>query len=313
MSLLCQRREASIPPLPPSALSLLRSQPSLLMTLPHVWREARAAVPGTVGGRKRRRERTDRQGGRECYWHLPPGHLLKGWPERDAPARHKTDRDRERGRMALLYLENVSVSTRYCPTIYPLSVCLALSLFWKQPAQRRRGDKEERGIKGGCTVLSGLLASQVRKHVLLFRIRGDTMAGAELFLLYLYYRLLAGAWLCLELWELCALFCKSKRQAGDKQDSPEHSETGCVSLWVYLCTLLPLLFNHCDLARPSPQGHCFLSHFLCRIFKMPPQYMSGVIKQIPSLPAAASARAQVRGISVWRGGHSLWRLLLVVE
>lgn len=90
--------------------------------------------------------------------------------------------------------------------------------------------RKREGLEGGCTPLSSSLASLARKHVLLFRIRGDTVAGAELFLPYLYYRLLAGAWLCLELWELCALLCKSKRQSGDKQDSLEHSETVCVSL-----------------------------------------------------------------------------------
>ncbi len=52
------------------------------------------AVPGQREGAKRRRERT----GREGCWHLQPGHLLKGRPERDAPARYKTDRERERER-----------------------------------------------------------------------------------------------------------------------------------------------------------------------------------------------------------------------
>ena len=63
---------------------------------------------------------------------------------------------------SFLYLENVPNEsvTGYCTAIPPLSVCLALCLFWKRRVWRRRGDRERsRGIERGCTVLRGSLAS----------------------------------------------------------------------------------------------------------------------------------------------------------
>lgn len=127
------------------------------------------------GGRRRRKDRG--QEGRVVST-FSEDICWKGWPDRDAPSRYERD---------FLFLENTWVSSSIsqpflCPPFYS-----ALCLICKQRAWRRQGDKEkERGIEGGSTVLRGSLASLVWKHVLLFRIRRDTVAGAESYFCSIY-------------------------------------------------------------------------------------------------------------------------------
>lgn len=115
-----------------------------------------------------------------------------------------------------------------------LSLCSAFVwlfvFFWKQQAlekTRLQREKDEEGLH--CSQrLVGISSSKTRPSVQDQRRHGGW--GPVVFLLYLHDRLLAGARLCLEVWELCALFCKRQRQAGDKQESREHSDCLCFSL-----------------------------------------------------------------------------------
>lgn len=100
------------------------------------------AVPGQREGGREGAEREDRGGGL-----LAPSARtsVEGLTREGCSARYKTERERERN--SFLYLENVPSVTGYCTAIPPLSVCLALCLFWKQGAWRRQGDREtERGV-----------------------------------------------------------------------------------------------------------------------------------------------------------------------
>lgn len=150
---------------------------------------------------------------------------------------------------------------------------------WKQEgARRRRGDKGKKageGLKGVALFSPGSLASAARKHVLLFRIRGDAAAGAESYFCCIYTAD------CLEVWELCTLFCKSRRQPGDKQDGLEHSDRVCVSLRGYLRAPLSLLFNHCDLAWALGTGTLLSS---CGFLKMPRSNKTNTDPRLPPPP-----------------------------
>lgn len=119
-------------------------------------------------------------------------------------------------------------------------------------------------MEGDCTVLRGFLAiDSLKTWPSVHDQRTHRGWNGVVFLLYLHYRLFTGEQLCLEVWELCALFCQSKRQVGDKQNSLENSDCVRISHWVYRHSLLStLIFT----TFAGSHGHCFLS-CLCPLWQ----------------------------------------------
>lgn len=240
----------------------------------------------------------ERGPGRWGRWHLQPGLHLRGQPERDTPATHKTVRERNSD----IYNYFVTLCSKRFPCyvfIQPGGVSGSL--------EETRWQRKRQAWMGDCTVaLKCLLASIAWEHVLLFRIRGDTVAGAESNFCCIYTTDCWPVGGCLEVWELCALFCKSKRQVGDKQDSLEHFDSVCVSVWIHLCTVLSRLFNHFDLCR---HWDIVFSPATCRVLNMQSRWTGRIIiiKKTPAPSSVTDRRTLSRTSSFSRTAETLRR------
>lgn len=130
----------------------------------------------TAEGMERSRGRERERTGREGCWHLQPGHLLKRGMF--LPDVRQSKRARERVscflRMSECHWPLHSLSSTLC-LFDPLSLLEARSL--QETMWQRESERDWRVLH--C------LALVAWKHVL-FRIRGDAVAGAELYFCYIY-------------------------------------------------------------------------------------------------------------------------------